>query len=66
MNGHSAGGIECPGTRNQSRIMARIVLTVIGLLILVIAAGLAYFALGDLPAPQSKIERVIPDSRLPK
>lgn len=46
--------------------MARVFLTVIGLLIVVAAIGVAYFAVTDVPPPSGKIEHVIPESRLPK
>ncbi len=46
--------------------MARLFLTVIGLLIIAAALGVAYFAMTDVPPPAGKIVHVIPESRLPK
>jgi hypothetical protein len=46
--------------------MARVLLTVISLLIIVAALGVAYFAVTDVPPPAGKIEHAIPESRLPK
>jgi hypothetical protein len=46
--------------------MARVLLTVIGLLIVIVVAGVAYFAVIDVPPPSGKIEHVIPESHLPK
>jgi hypothetical protein len=46
--------------------MAKILLTILALLIVIAAIGFAYFAFVDTPPPGGKIERVIPDSRLPK
>ena len=46
--------------------MARLLLTVIGLLIVAVGLGVAYFAVTDVPPPQGSIVHVIPESRLPK
>jgi hypothetical protein len=46
--------------------MARVLLTVIGLLIIAGVVGVAYFAVTDVPPPAGKIEHAIPESRLPK
>jgi hypothetical protein len=46
--------------------MARVLLTVIGLLIIIVIVGVAYFAIVEVPPPAGKIEHVIPESRLPK
>jgi hypothetical protein len=46
--------------------MARVFLTVIGLLIVAAAIGVAYFAITDVPPPSGKIEHVIPESHLSK
>jgi hypothetical protein len=46
--------------------MARVFLTVIGLLIIIVVLGVGYFAVTDVPPPAGKIEHVIPESRLPK
>ncbi|HEY5210777.1 MAG TPA: hypothetical protein VIJ42_15170 [Stellaceae bacterium] len=46
--------------------MGKLLLTVLGLLLIVIVAGVAYFAISDVPPPSGKIEHAIPDSRLPK
>jgi hypothetical protein len=54
------------GTRDQHDNMARLFLTVIGLLIIAAALGVAYFAMTDVPPPAGKIVHVIPESRLPK
>ena len=34
--------------------------------VLAIAAGGAYIALSDIPAPLATVEKVIPDDRLPR
>ena len=46
--------------------MVRVLLSVIIILLLVGFVGVAYFAYTDVPPPTGKIERVIPESRLPK
>jgi hypothetical protein len=46
--------------------MGKLLLTVIGLVVIVVAAGIVYFAVADVPPPFGKIEHAIPDSRLPK
>ncbi|MGH6981549.1 MAG: hypothetical protein ACREFC_10115 [Stellaceae bacterium] len=43
--------------------MARVFLTVIGLLIIVVVLGVAYFAVTDVPPPSGRIEHVIPEQR---
>ena len=34
--------------------------------VMAVAAGAAYFALSDIPAPLATVEKVIPDDRLPR
>ncbi len=34
--------------------------------VLAIAAGGVYFAVSDIPPPSAKVEKVIPDARLPR
>jgi hypothetical protein len=46
--------------------MGKILLTVIFVLIVVAAVGVAYFAASDVPPPAGKIEHPIPASHLPK
>lgn len=46
--------------------MAKVFLTVIGLLIIAAAVGVVYFAVTDVPPPAGKIEHVIPELRMPK
>jgi hypothetical protein len=46
--------------------MGKILLTVIFVLIVVAAGGVAYFAVTDVPPPAGPIEHPIPVSRLPK
>jgi len=46
--------------------MARVFLTVIGLLIIVAVLGVAYFAVTDVPPPSGKIEHIIPEQHLQK
>ncbi|HXE16324.1 MAG TPA: hypothetical protein VN632_03785 [Stellaceae bacterium] len=41
--------------------MARVLLTVIVLLVVVVGLGVAYFAVTDVPPPSGKIEHVIPE-----
>lgn len=41
----------------------RILLIVLALLIV---GGLAFLAVWDIPAPTARVEKVIPDERLPK
>jgi hypothetical protein len=46
--------------------MARVTIPLVIVLVLaVIGAGL-FLALGDFPAPSSRIEKVLPDARFPK
>jgi len=46
--------------------MGRIVLFTIMLVIVAVAVAFVYLAFTDLPAPTGRIERVIPDAKLPK
>ena len=34
--------------------------------VLAIAAAAVYFAVSDIPPPSAKVEKVIPDARLPR
>jgi hypothetical protein len=43
--------------------LLRIILIVVAL---VIVGGLVFLAVWDIPAPTARIEKVIPDERLPK
>lgn len=46
--------------------MGKLFLTALGLLIIVVAVGVAYFAISDPSPPAGKVEHAIPDSRLPQ
>jgi len=46
--------------------MAKVALVVVVLVVAILAAGVGYLALWDIPAPNQPIERVIPDARFPK
>lgn len=46
--------------------MGKIILIILALVILAACAVFAYFAFVDTPPPPGKIERVIPESKLPK
>lgn len=35
-------------------------------IVLAIAAGAVFFAVSDIPPPLAKVEKVIPDDRLPR
>ena len=45
--------------------MGKVFLIALGLLVLVVAGGVAYFAVSEIPPPAGKVEHVIPLSRLP-
>lgn len=46
--------------------MAKVLLTVVFILIVVAVAGVAYFSVTDVPPPAGKIEHPIAVSRQPK
>ena len=46
--------------------MPKLVLAAIGVVFLVVVAGLAYLGTVDLPPPKGTVEKVIPDDRFPK
>lgn len=46
--------------------MSTIVRFVIIILALMIVAGIGYLATGELPAPTSPVEKVIPNDRFPE
>jgi hypothetical protein len=50
----------------NARKMGKLFLTALGLLIIVVAVGVAYFAISDPSPPAGKVEHAIPDSRLPQ
>jgi hypothetical protein len=45
--------------------MGKVFLIAVGLLVLVVAGGLGYFAISDIPPPPGQVQHVIPASRLP-
>lgn len=46
--------------------MARMSLILVALVILLIGGGIAFLSSWDIPAPRSKVEKVIPADRLGK
>ena len=44
--------------------MTRVIFAVVGVLVVLIGGGLVYLAAFDIPAPRTKIEKVIPNDRL--
>lgn len=46
--------------------MTRVIVVVAGLLLVVVGGGFAYLAAFDIPAPRAKIEKPIPNDRLPR
>ena len=46
--------------------MLKIALGAVVLLVVVSIGGAAFLMVWDIPAPSARVERVIPDARLPK
>jgi hypothetical protein len=46
--------------------MGKIVLIGLGLLVVVIAGGVGFLSMWDIPAPAAHVEHVIPDARFPR
>ena len=46
--------------------MSHLLKVLLIVLALVIVGGLVFLAMWDIPAPTARIEKVIPDERLPK
>jgi hypothetical protein len=46
--------------------MGKIVLIGVGLLVVVIAGGVGFLSVWDIPAPNTPVEHVIPDARFPR
>jgi hypothetical protein len=45
--------------------MGKMILIAIGLLVVVVAGGVGFLAVWDIPAPTAHVEHVIPDARFP-
>jgi len=45
--------------------MGKLVLIAVALLAVVIAGGVGFLSMWDIPAPSAHVEHVIPDARLP-
>jgi hypothetical protein len=46
--------------------MLKIALGAVALLVVLSIGGVAFLMVWDIPAPQARVERVIPDARFPK
>lgn len=46
--------------------MNNLLRTLLIVLVLAIVGGLVFLAMWDIPAPTARVEKVIPDDRLPK
>jgi hypothetical protein len=46
--------------------MLKIALGAVALLVVMSIGGAAFLMVWDIPAPSARVERVIPDARLPK
>ena len=46
--------------------MARITISLVILLVLVILGACLFLAFGNFPAPSARVEKVLPDARFPK
>ncbi len=46
--------------------MGKVVLVLLAVVVVAVIGGLAWLAFWDIPAPNTPIERVIPDARFPK
>ncbi|HZT89683.1 MAG TPA: hypothetical protein VFA12_17070 [Stellaceae bacterium] len=46
--------------------MGKVAFVLVCVIVLAVAAGCLYLAYGDFPAPATKVEKVLPDSRFPK
>ena len=46
--------------------MGKVTFVLVFVILLVIAAGCLYLAYGDFPAPATKVEKVLPDTRFPR
>jgi hypothetical protein len=45
--------------------MGKIVLIGVGILVVALAGGVGFLSMWDIPAPNTHVEHVIPDARLP-
>jgi hypothetical protein len=46
--------------------MAKLVLIALGVLVVIVIGGASVLMVWDIPAPSERVERVIPDAKLPK
>jgi hypothetical protein len=46
--------------------MARFVLIALAVLVVIVIGGAGFLMIWDIPAPSERVERVIPDAKLPK
>jgi hypothetical protein len=46
--------------------MGRVAIALVVIVVLAIAGGLVALAYWDIPAPSSRVEKVLPDARFPK
>jgi hypothetical protein len=46
--------------------MAKFVLVALGVLVVIVICGTGVLMVWDIPAPSERVERVIPDAKLPK
>jgi small neutral amino acid transporter SnatA (MarC family) len=58
-----------PRRRNlqeQAGTMAKFVLIALGAVVVIAICGAGFLMVWDIPAPSERVERVIPDAKLPK
>ena len=46
--------------------MGKLLLIGLGLLVLIVIGGAGFLMIWDVPAPNQRVERVIPDARFPR
>ena len=46
--------------------MAKFVLIALAALVVIVIGGTGFLMIWDIPAPSERVERVIPDAKLPK
>ena len=54
------------GCAESRHAMGKLLLIGIGLLVLIVAGGAVFLMVWDVPAPNQRVERVIPDARFPR
>jgi len=64
--GRLACAVLSPNLTGTTEKMLKIALGAVAVLVVVLIGGAAFLMVWDIPAPQARVERVIPDARFPK